>query len=154
MSEKARPSFYCICWWLLPTGRYRTRVLMYSSKILVPQWTYHALVYNTWKKISLIPTQKIEFLRFLIDSRNMSISISEKKTDHLILKILNKELFEHLSAYYPTVIINNRISYMTIPCYTISRPLNCHGFTLRHMVSLLFSRSHGSFFISHGFTNF
>ena len=34
------------------------------------------------------------------------------------------------------------------------RPLNFHGFTVRHTVSLPFSRSHGRFFISHGFTNF
>ena len=35
-----------------------------------------------------------------------------------------------------------------------SRPLNSHGFTVYHTVSLLFSRSHSSFFISHSFTNF
>ena len=34
------------------------------------------------------------------------------------------------------------------------RPLNSHGFTVCHTVSLPFSRSHGRFFISHGFTNF
>ena len=38
------------------------------------------------RKSILIPTQKIEFLGFLIDSRNMTIFISEEKTDHLILK--------------------------------------------------------------------
>ena len=31
------------------------------------------------------------------------------------------------------------------------RPLNSHGFTVSHTVSLPFSRSHGRFFISHGF---
>ena len=34
-----------------------------------------------------------------------------------------------------------------------SRPLNSHGFTTCHKVSLLFSGSHGRFFVSHGFTN-
>ena len=34
-----------------------------------------------------------------------------------------------------------------------SRPLNSHGFTMCHTVLLLFSRSHGRFFISHDFTN-
>ena len=36
----------------------------------------------------------------------------------------------------------------------IYRPLSSHGFTVCHTVSLPFSRSHGRFFISHGFTNF
>ena len=34
------------------------------------------------------------------------------------------------------------------------RPLNSDGFTVCHTVSLPLSRSHGRFFISHGFTNF
>ena len=34
------------------------------------------------------------------------------------------------------------------------RPLNSHGFTLCHAVSLPFSQSHNSFFTSHSFTNF
>ena len=34
------------------------------------------------------------------------------------------------------------------------RRLSSHGFTVCHTVSLPFSRSHGRFFISHGFTNF
>ena len=34
------------------------------------------------------------------------------------------------------------------------RPLNSHGFTVCHTVSLSFSWSHGRFFIFHGFTNF
>ena len=38
-------------------------------------------------KSVLIPTQKIEFLGFLIDSKNTTIFISEKKAEHLILKI-------------------------------------------------------------------
>ena len=33
------------------------------------------------------------------------------------------------------------------------RPLNSHGFTMCHKVSLPFSQSHGRFLISHGFTN-
>ena len=70
------------------------------------------------RKSVLIPTQKIEFLGFLIDSRNMSISISEEKADHLILKI---RTFLSISVPYPTVIINNRISYITITCYTIRK---------------------------------
>ena len=70
------------------------------------------------RKSVLIPTQKIEFLGFLIDSRNMSISISEEKANHLILKIRD---FLSISVPYPTVIINNRISYITIPCYAIRK---------------------------------
>ena len=46
----------------------------------------------------LIPTQKIELLGFLIDSRNMFISISEEKADHLILKIR-----KFLSISAPTI---------------------------------------------------
>ena len=34
------------------------------------------------------------------------------------------------------------------------RPFNSHGFTMCRTVSLPFSRSHGRFFISYGFTNF
>ena len=34
-----------------------------------------------------------------------------------------------------------------------SRPVKSHGFTACHTVSLLFSGSHGRFFVSHGFTN-
>ena len=34
------------------------------------------------------------------------------------------------------------------------RPLNSHGFTVCHTVSLSFSRYHDRFLISHGFTNF
>ena len=34
------------------------------------------------------------------------------------------------------------------------RPLNSHGFTVCHTVSLPFSRYHDRFLISHGFTNF
>ena len=37
---------------------------------------------------------------------------------------------------------------------SVYRPLNSHGFTVCHTVSLPFSRSHGELFISHGFTNF
>ena len=36
----------------------------------------------------------------------------------------------------------------------VDRPLNSHGFTMCHLVSLPFLQSHGSFFISHYFTNF
>ena len=38
-------------------------------------------------KSVLIPTQKIEFLGFLIDSKNMKISLTNKKAEHLTLKI-------------------------------------------------------------------
>ena len=38
--------------------------------------------------------------------------------------------------------------------YKYVRPLNSHGFTVCHTVSLPFSRSRGRFFISHRFTNF
>ena len=31
----------------------------------------------------------------------------------------NKEIFKQPITYYPTIIINNRISYITIPCYII-----------------------------------
>ena len=50
------------------------------------------------RKSVLIPTQKIAFLGFLIDSKNMSISISEEKADHLILKIM-----KFLSVSAPTI---------------------------------------------------
>ena len=50
------------------------------------------------RKSVLIPTQKTEFLGFLIDSRNMSISINEEKVDTLILKIRK---FLNISA--PTI---------------------------------------------------
>ena len=36
----------------------------------------------------------------------------------------------------------------------ICRPLNSHGFTVCHTVSLTFPRSHGRLLICHGFTNF
>ena len=41
---------------------------------------------HTGKSV-LIPTQKVEFLGFLIDSKNMKISLTNKKTEHLTLKI-------------------------------------------------------------------
>ena len=40
-------------------------------------------------------TQKIEFLVFLIDSKNMKISLTNKKAEHLTLKI-KKYLVEKL----------------------------------------------------------
>ena len=39
------------------------------------------------RKSALTPNQKIESLGFWIDSRNMTISMSEEKADHLILKV-------------------------------------------------------------------
>ena len=50
------------------------------------------------RKSFLIPTQKIEFLGFLIDSKNISISIIEEKADHLIFKIM-----KFLSVSVPTI---------------------------------------------------
>ena len=44
-------------------------------------------------KSVLIPTQKIEFLGFLIDSKNVKISLTNKKAEHLTLKI-KKELIK------------------------------------------------------------
>ena len=41
---------------------------------------------HTGKSV-LIPAQKIEFLGFLIDSKNMKISLTNKKTEHLTIKI-------------------------------------------------------------------
>ena len=38
-------------------------------------------------KSVLIPTQKIEFLGFLVHSKNMKISLTNKKAEHLTLKI-------------------------------------------------------------------
>ena len=38
--------------------------------------------------------------------------------------------------------------------YNVCRPLNSHGFTVCHTFSVPFSRSHGRFFIYHGFANF
>ena len=44
---------------------------------------------------------------------------------------------------------------LTFPnLYIKYKTLNSHCFTMCHTVSLPFSRSHGRFFISHGFTNF
>ena len=86
---------------LLMTSNYRQIENKSASKILMLQWTYVpclGLQYIHERKSVLIPTQKIEFLGFLIDSRNMSISISEEKADHLILKIRK---FLNISA--PTI---------------------------------------------------
>ena len=44
--------------------------------------------------------------------------------------------------------------YLMTPELMFFRPLNSHGFTVCDMVSLPLSRSHGRFFISHGFTKF
>ena len=38
-------------------------------------------------KSVLIPTQKIEFLGFLINSKNMKILLTNKKAEHLTLKM-------------------------------------------------------------------
>ena len=46
---------------------------------------------HTGKSV-LIPTQKIEFLEFLIDSKNMKISLTNKKAEHLTLKITNHQI--------------------------------------------------------------
>ena len=43
---------------------------------------------HTGKSV-LIPTRKIEFLGFLIDSKNMKISLTNKKAKYLTLKIKN-----------------------------------------------------------------
>ena len=58
-----------------------------------------------------------------------------------------------------TIIISNNFkeaisNYFIDNFLYILRPLDSHGFTVCHTVSLPFSRSHGRFFISHGFTNF
>ena len=39
------------------------------------------------KKSVLKPTQKIEFLGFIVDSNSMSIEINREKTEHILLKI-------------------------------------------------------------------
>ena len=39
------------------------------------------------KKSVLKPTQKIEFLGFIIDSNSMSIEINREKAEHILLKI-------------------------------------------------------------------
>ena len=49
---------------------------------------------------------------------------------------------------------NTVICVYTDVAHARCRPLNSHGFILCHTVSLPFLQSHGSFFISHGFTNF
>ena len=61
------------------------------------------------RKSVLIPTQKIVFLGFLIDSRNMSISMNEEKANHLILKIrkflsISASTIRHLSSIIGSVI--------------------------------------------------
>ena len=45
----------------------------------------------------------------------------------------------------------NLLCCMQVGSY-VGRPLNSHGFTVCHRVSLLFSWSHSRFFISHGFS--
>ena len=49
---------------------------------------------------------------------------------------------------------NTVICVYTDVAHARCRPLNSHGFILCHTVSLPFLQAHGSFFISHGFTNF
>ena len=39
------------------------------------------------KKSVLMPTQKIEFLEFVIDSNSMTIEINGKKAEEILLKI-------------------------------------------------------------------
>ena len=60
------------------------------------------------RKSVLILTQKIEFLGFLIDSRNMPISVSEEKAYHLILKIrklsISTPTIQQLSSIIESVI--------------------------------------------------
>ena len=46
---------------------------------------------HTGKSV-LIPTQKLQFLGFLIDSKNMKISLTKKKAEHLTLKV-NKSVY-------------------------------------------------------------
>ena len=85
--------------------------------------------------------------------------------------ILNLRQFSHLVLVFQLLILNRKLlagkSYKVQPLKARSffhlilqllkfvfRPLNSHGFTVCHKVSLPSSRSHGRFFISHGFTNF
>ena len=68
--------------------------------------------------------------------------------------------------YYNQKKISGKIpsfSYISVYWYSLTnfnlivkhyRPLNSHGFTVCHTVSLPFSRSHGRFFISYAFKNF
>ena len=61
--------------------------------------------------------------------------------------LVPKELFlqnKIMTQYNSRIIITNSDT---------DRPLNSLGFTVCHTVSVSFSRTHGRFFISHGFTN-
>ena len=66
----------------------------------------------------------------------------------LVLKWYWEAAIEDISQKY----LNMCFSKWLI--YKVYSPLNSHGFTVCHTVSLPFSRSHGRFFISHGFANF
>ena len=55
--------------------------------------------------------------------------------------------------FFQSKIMTQYNSRIIITNSDTDRPLNSLGFTVCHTVSVSFSRSHGRFFISHGFTN-
>ena len=64
-------------------------------------------------------------------------------------------IIEHsLHPILPLLLMDNRQKSHKSKNNAWSSPLNSHDFTVCHTISLPFSRSHGGFFISHGFANF
>ena len=92
------------------------------------------------RKSVLIPTQEIEFLGFLIDSRNMSISISVEKADHLILKIRKLLSFSAPTIQQLPSIIGSDISLF--PAIPLGR-LHCRA--LQREKTYLLRKTGGNF---------
>ena len=67
-----------------------------------------------------------------------------------------QNVFCDFFSYTGCILVGKQLFILLGICWSTlcNRPLNSHGFTVCHTVSLPFSRSHGRFFISHGFTNF
>ena len=67
-----------------------------------------------------------------------------------------QNVFCDFFSYTGYILVGKQLFLLLGICWSTlcNRPLNSHGFTVCHTVSLPFSRSHGRFFISHGFTNF
>ena len=62
------------------------------------------------QKSILKPTQELEFLGFVINSKNMTISINKDKSKHTILKIKNLLTDPSLSIRKLTSVIGSLIS--------------------------------------------
>ena len=60
----------------------------------------------------------------------------------------------HKKKLWRRCVLVNFVQFLKMTFLQNTIPLNSHGFIVCHTVSLSFSRSHGSFLISHSFTNF